>query len=199
MSSINTIYTSCHWRVRVIGFMTLFVSSVMAESAAAQNSDVSENGLVLGALIVLGPDFRIYHREADSPILVGFRYLDIEDDFINEGAVGLPGDSSDKEYTTRTGIYADYLFGKQPYSDTHYASVGIFRTSLEIECGSESDEDSAASLYFGGGYRGSFGDHLGYSIGLLFSPFVSLSTTTSTCSSETDGDFDLNVGITYKF
>lgn len=199
MSSIKLVDSSCHVRVGVIALMTLFLFFSMVEDAVAQNPDAPENGIELGALIFLGPDFRIYHREANSPVLIGFRHLDIKDDFINEGAVDLPDDPSDKEYTTRTGVYADYLFGNQPYSDAYYVSAGIFHTTLEIECASESDDDSATSLYFGGGYRGSFGDHFGYTIGLLFSPFVSLSPTTPTCSSEIDGDIDLNVGITYKF
>jgi len=74
-----------------------------------QHEDTSEIGIGVGILIFLGPDFRIFYRQSDSPWVFGLRYLDINDDFMNESAVGLPADESDKEYTKRFGIYFDYL------------------------------------------------------------------------------------------
>lgn len=177
----------------------LLLCCTLAANATAQESAESETGVSVGALVFLGPDFRLYHREADSPILIGLRYIDITDDFINEGAAGLPNDSSDKSYTTRTGIYMDYLFNRYSYDDAYYLSAALFQTTKEIKCYGETDDDSKAGLYFGGGYRGSFGKHFGYTIGMLFSPFTSFDLKTTQCSSKENGDFDLNASITYTF
>jgi len=164
-----------------------------------QHTDTSEIGIGIGILIFLGPDFRIFYRQSDSPWVFGLRYLDYEDDFVNESAAGLPGDESDREYTKRFGIYVDYLFTTQPDEGSFYLTGALFKTTKTIECFSESDSDSGTGPYFGGGYRGSFGEHFGYNIGLLLSPFVKLEQTTSDCSSESDADFDLNVDLIFKF
>jgi len=149
-----------------------------------QHADTSEIGIGIGVLIFLGPDFRIFYRQTDSPWVFGIRYLDIEDDFVNESAVGLPGDESDREYTKRAGIYFDYLFTTQADAGSLYLTGALYKTTKTLECLSESDSDSATGPYFGGGYRGSFGEHFGYNIGLLFSPFAKLEATTTDCSSE---------------
>jgi hypothetical protein len=186
--------------------LMICVTSARAEDAQSESinqdnidADSAEMGIGIGALVFLGPDFRLYYRKAGSPWLFGLRYLDIEDDFINKSAVGLPGDESDREYTTRVGVYVDYLFSDEPRTGSFYASGALYKTTRTIECYSVSDSDSATGLYIGGGYRGSFGDHVGYNIGLLLSPFVNLELETPYCSQTNDGDFDLNVSLTIKF
>jgi hypothetical protein len=164
-----------------------------------QHAGKSEIGIGVGALVFLGADFRILYRKSDSPWVFGIRYIDIKDDFVNESYVGLPNDESDKEYTRRIGVYSDYLFNKRPNTGSFYLSGALYRTTIKIECGSESDSDSATSLYFGGGYKGSFTDNLEYSVGILVSPFSSSELSTSTCSSSSSGDFDLNLSLILKF
>ncbi|MGB5965655.1 MAG: hypothetical protein WBF77_09030 [Sulfurimonadaceae bacterium] len=162
-------------------------------------ADKPEIGIEIGALIFIGLDFRVYYRKSDSPWVFGVRYLDIEDDFMNESVAGLPEEESDKEYTKRYGIYFDYLFNRQTNTGSFYLTGALYKTTQTIECYSESGSDSAIGPYFGGGYRGSFGDHFGYDIGLHLSPFVKLEPTTSNCSSKSDGDFDANLGLIIKF
>ena len=117
----------------------------------------SEMGVDIGALTVIGADFRIFYRKLDSPWLFGFRYLDTEDDFVNEGYAGLPDDESDRELITTAGVYVNYLFDHlDDYS--FYVSGAFYDTTQEIRCWGESASDSATSLYFGGGYRGFWGD-----------------------------------------
>ena len=71
------------------------------------------------------------------------------------------------------------------------------------KCGSESDSDSDASVYFGRGYQGRWSKHFGYKIGLIMSPFVKFKQAMTICESESesesDGDFDLDIGIIFIF
>ncbi len=180
--------------------MTANDSSTDLTEETEEHTARSEIGIEVGALIFLGADFRAYYRQLDSPWAVGIRYLNIEDDFVNESAAGLPEEGSDREYTKRFGIYVDYLFDKQPDTGSFYLTGSLYKTTKTIECFSESASDSAIGPYIGGGYRGSFGEHFGYDIGLHLSPFVKLNTaTTSGCSSESNGDFDINAGLILKF
>jgi len=186
--------------------LSIIFATARADDASSESinqdtidTDRAEMGIEIGALIFLGPDFRIYYHQSDSPWVFGIRYLDIEDDFVNESAVGLPGDESDREYTKRSGVYVDYLFSDQPDTGSFYATGALYKTTITIECNSVSDSDSATSLYIGGGYRGSFGKNFGYNLGLQFSPFVSMEQTTPYCSQTSDGDIDLNVDLIIKF
>ena len=167
-------------------------------SQKEQYKATSEKGIEIGALIVIGVDFRVFYRKLDSPWLFGFRYLDTEDDFVNESVVGLPGDESDRELKTTSGLFINYLFNHQE-DRSFYVSGALYNTTNEIQCGSESASDSATSLYFGGGYRKFMGEHLGFKIGLLMSPFVDFEQTTSTCSSESNGDIDLDLSLVIRF
>ena len=153
----------------------------------------------IGVLVFLGPDVRVSYHQPETPFIFGFRYLDIKDDFINESAAGFPSDESDKMYTKRTGFYLDYLFNSLPNTASYYVSGALYKTTEKLKCYSESDTDSATSLYFGGGYRGYFSNQFGYKIGLLMSPFVNLKQTTSYCSNDESGDIDIDVSLTYTF
>lgn len=190
----------------VVVMLMLCFSHATADDSLSETSDQDkqhaekpEIGIGVGILIFLGPDFRIFYRQSDSPWVFGLRYLDYEDDFVNESAAGLPGDESDREYTKRFGIYVDYLFNTQADAGSFYLTGALYKTTKTLECFSETDSDSGTGPYFGGGYRGSFGDHFGYNVGLLFSPFVKLEATTTDCSSETNIDTDLNVDLIFKF
>ena len=187
-------------------FLNSYFSSAIADDSPSesinqvyQQAGKYETGMEIGVLIFLGADFRLFYREYDSPWVFGMRYLNIKDDFINESAAGFPNDESDKQYTKRAGIYLDYLFINRANAGSYYLSGALYQTTKKIECDSESDSDSATSLYFGGGYQGSFGSQFGYKIGVLLSPFVSLEHNTTICSSEESGDFDLDVSLTFKF
>ena len=158
----------------------------------------SEKGIEVGALIVIGADFRIFYRELDSPWLFGFRYLNTEDDFVNEGAVGLPNEESDRELRNTSGVFLNYLFDHLD-DNSFYLSGALYNTTVELQCWGESASDSATSIYFGGGYRRFWGDHFGFKLGLLVSPFVDLEPTTSTCSSTSNSDIDLDVSLVIKF
>jgi hypothetical protein len=185
--------------------MTICFSSAIADDSQSkllnhekQTTDNSETGIEIGAFLILGSDFRIFHRKAESPWLFGFRYLDIKDDFINESAAGFPNDGSDKEYTKKTGLYFNYLFNHLD-DGSFYLSGALYNSVLKIECEPESDSESSTSIYFGGGYQGRWRNGFGYKIGMLMSPFVNFKLDTSTCSIESNGDFDLNASLTFVF
>lgn len=160
--------------------------------------DDTEVGLELGALIILGADFRVYYRKLDSPWLYGVRFLNIEDDFINESAAGLPGSDSDREYTRRTGFYASYLLDHNS-DESFYFSGALYNTKLKIKCGGESNSDSTTTPYFGGGFQGRWENNIRYNIGLLLAPFANLETSTTLCSSESSGDLDLDASLILEF
>ena len=176
----------------------LSVSCAMADDLQTNNTNTSETGIHIGVLTFIGTDLRIYHREPNSRLLLGIRYINFEEDFINEAIVGLPNEPSDRMRTSRTGVYTDYLLNDD-YYNSFFASIAILQTAKELECNYETSASSATGLYFGGGYRGNFSNHFGYTIGMLISPFVNIDMRTATCESNDDGDFDLHFGITYKF
>jgi len=157
-----------------------------------------EIGIEIGVLSFLGPDVRLFIRQAESPWLIGFRYLDIEDDFLNESAVGLPDDSSDKEFTERSGFFLSYLFDETG-SASYYLSGAIYRIKTTVECPLGKDSDSATGAYFGGGYRKKWSPNLGYNIGLMISPGSDISVNSEDCSSESDGEIDLNASLIFAF
>ena len=195
----------CFLPLIVFSFVCCLSPAIADNSLSESNTQIDqpksnyETGVEIGVLIFLGPDFRLFYRESDSPWVFGFRFIDIEDDFVNESAVGLPNDESDRQYTKTVGIYLEHLFNNGTKAQSAYLSGALYKTTIKIECYSETDSDSATSLYFGGGYRGSFGRQFGYKIGLLFSPFVNLEQETTYCSQEGDGDIDLDVSLTFKF
>ena len=122
-----------------------------------QHADNSEIGIEIGVLTTVGSDYRISYRKLDTPWIFGFRYLDTKEGFINDAAFGLTPDDSDQVYTKRTGLYVNY-FLNWPDNESFYLSGALYNTTLRLECGFESDSDSAASIYFGGGYQGNLGN-----------------------------------------
>ena len=162
------------------------------------NSEDLEIGIEIGVLTLLGSDFRFFIRQTDSPWVIGYRFLDIEDDFINEGAVGLSDDDSDREFTKRTGPYVAYLFNEAS-SESYYISAAFYDVETRVKCSLGEDSDSTTSLYFGGGFQKKWSSGLGYNIGLLLSPTADLSVDANNCSSEGEGDFDLNASLFFTF
>jgi len=189
--------------VIIINICISFANADSSQSQTAshnnQQAGWKESGVQLGVLIILGPDIRLFYQQQKSLWVFGIRYLDIKDDFVNESVVGFPDDKSDKLFTKTVGIYTDYVFNNQANSGSFYASGALYQTTKKLKCDSITDSDAATALYFGGGYQGTFSSHVGFKIGLLFSPFVNLKQNTDVCSNEESGDIDVDVGLTYKF
>lgn len=173
--------------VMSVGFSSAYIND-------AHGADDYEVGIELGALVIIGTDLRVSYREVGSPYQFGIRYLNIKDDFINESAVDLPNDESDKVYTRRTGFYMNYLF-----SNSFYVAGAFYNTTTELECGPESDSESKAGIYFGGGLQGRWTEHFGYNVGVLVSPMAGTDLKTTYCSSESDADFDVHASVFYTF
>ncbi len=170
-------------------------------SANAKDQPIENRGIFsieVGALVVLGADFQIYYRREGEPLLFGFRYLETEDDFVNEAYLGLPGDDSDKEFITRSGPFIRYLFSPEA-NESYYLSAALFKTTEKIECGAVSNEDSATSPYFGGGYMGWADQTVSYNIGFMLAPSANLEVDAGGCESESDGGFDLSLGLALNF
>jgi hypothetical protein len=163
-----------------------------------ENTEGSEFGIEIGALSILGSDFRLFFHQADSPWIIGYRFLDIEDDFINEWAAGLPGDNSDREFTKRSGPYVTYLFNEAS-DESYYLAGALYHAKTKVVCSLGEDSDSATSVYLGGGFRKKWNSNLGYNIGLLLSPGANLSVDANNCSSESEGDIDLNASLFFAF
>jgi hypothetical protein len=193
-----TVYFSCAIAVDTLSDTIEDDSLLESNNHEEQYEINSESGIEIGALIVIGADFRVFYRKLDSPWLFGFRYLNTEDDFVNEEYAGFPGDESDRELRTTTGIFLNYLFDHLD-DNSFYLSGALYDTTEEIRCNGESASDSATSVYFGGGYRRFWGEHFGFKLGMLVSPFVNLETTTPTCSSKSHNDIDLDVSLVIKF
>ena len=204
-NQMKMILTRCLWVLVAINVNISFSHAAADDPQpelkihGKQTENKTGIAIEIGVLVFLGPDFRVSYHQLETPFIFGIRYMDIKDDFINESAAGFPSDESDKVYTKRTGFFLDYLFNTLPNTASYYVSGALYKTTEKLECYPESDTDSATSLYFGGGYRGYFRNQFGYKIGLLMSPFVNLKQTTSYCSNDESGDFDIDVSLTYTF
>jgi len=197
-ATILTVYFSCAIAEEPLSETTDDVTQSVSNLHEEQYEVNSEKGIEVGALIVIGADFRIFYRKLDSPWLFGFRYLNTEDDFVNEGAAGLPNEESDRELRNTSGVFLNYLFDHLD-DNSFYLSGALYDTTVELQCWGESASDSATSIYFGGGYRGFWGDHFGFKLGMIVSPFVDLEPTTSTCNTTSNSDIDLDVSLVIKF
>lgn len=189
----------------VIVIALIASAPVFAEDASPEqeNLELPSKGTVtvgmsIGALTIIGVDLRFTMRETQSPWIFGVRYMDVKDDFINEAAYGLPDDKSDKLYTKKIGVFANYLFRPRA-NHSLYASGAMYSVTKRLVCDSESDSDSTANIYFGGGYQGRWTGGFGYQVGILFSPFNSSTLKTTNCESEENGDIDVNVSLVFGF
>lgn len=193
---MNSVIKAVPWKwAQILVTIGVVVCSSPAHAAdAVSETGGAEIGIEVGALTIIGADLRLSYRETDSPYQFGIRYLNIKDDFINETSVGFPGDESDKVYTRRTGVYVNYLF-----SNSFYLAGAFYNTTTELECGPDSDSESKAGIYFGGGLQGRWTDRFGYNVGLLISPMAGSDLNTTNCSSESDADFDVHVSLFYLF
>lgn len=167
-------------------------------SLGIRNAEGPEIGIEIGALSIIGSDFRLFFRQAESPWIIGYRFLDIEDDFINEWAAGLPDDDSDREFMKRSGPYLTYLFNETS-NESYYFAGALYRAETKVVCSLGEDSDSATNVYVGGGYRKKWSSNIGYNLGLLLSPGADLSIDANNCSSEGEGDFDLNASLFFTF
>lgn len=163
------------------------------ERQSLESSRGGELGIEVGALTFIGTDLHLFYRLTDSPWMVGFRYLDYEDDFIS-----IDFDDTDRETQTVTGPFVRYLF-EPGRARSWYLAGSIYRVTQKIECRDVSDEDSASGLFFGGGLMGRRDRFASYNIGLMFSPGMSLNTDNGDCSSETNGGIDGVLSIMFVF
>lgn len=187
----------------ILAAFMLTVVSLPSVSAAdgensMQNGTESRAGVIgveLGVFTFLGLDIQGYYRPPDSPWLVGFRYLDYEDDFIFDE---LDGDGSDKETQTMSGPFLRYLVNPDR-NESYYLSAALYRVEQTIECAFGSDSDVATGLFLGGGLTGNLDGGLYYNIGIMAAPGLSIETETPDCSSETDGGIDVNASLGLVF
>jgi len=176
-------------------FESLALNSATKSSAAAggEKSTPGEFGIEVGALTFVGVDLHLFYRINDSPWMVGYRYLDYEDDFIS-----IDADNTDRENLTLSGPFARYLFSPGR-SKSWYLAGGLYRATQKIECSGVSDEDSDSGPFFGAGMMGRRDTVLSYNIGLMVSPSISLQTDTGECSSEADGGIDGVLSMMFIF
>ena len=154
-----------------------------------------EIGIEIGALTFLGADIHFYYRPSGSPWSYGWRYLEFEDDFfINV----LDLDDSDRETQRVAGPFVRYLVTPER-NQSFYLSGALYRVTQKIECELGDDEDSASGLFMGGGLMVGLKGTVGYNVGLMFAPGLSLDSQTPDCSSETDGYIDANLSIGFRF
>jgi len=188
-------YRSCVVAVRltVTGLLLRFSALAGASELPAlasnqetgpESSRSGEVGIEVGALTFVGTDLHLFYRLADSPWMIGVRYLDYEDDFIS-----IDFDNTDRETQTVTGPFVRYLF-EPGRARSWYLAGSMYQVTQKIECGGISDEDRASGLFFGGGLMGRRDSLISYNVGLMLSPGMSLSTDNGQCSSETDGGID---------
>ena len=155
-----------------------------ARQTGLEISRPAEVVVEIGALTVVGTDLHLAMRLDDSPWMVGFRYLDYEDDFISGDY-----DNTDEETQTLAGPFVRYLL-TPGRARSWYVGGALYRATQKIECRDGSDEDKATGMFFGGGVMGRRDGWVSYNMGLMFSPGMSLETSTGDCSSETDGGID---------
>ena len=153
-------------------------------------------GIGLGALFAAGgTDLTLYYRPDGAELVYGFRYVELEDDFIFNG---LDLDSSDRETRTLAGPFVRYLF--QPgRNESYYVGASMYRVKLEVECEQGRGSDTGAGLFFGVGMMGGLKQSVGYDIGIFLSPTLDLEVQTPDCESLSEGEFDGILGLFIQF
>ena len=176
-------------------FDSLAANSEPGPSAVTdrEKSTPGEFGIEIGALTFVGTDLQLFYRITDSPWMIGYRYLDYEDDFIS-----IDADNTDRETLTLSGPFVRYLLSPGR-GESWYLAGGLYRATQKIECFGVSDEDSASGPFFGGGRMGRRDTVLSYNIGLMLSPAMSLQTDTGDCSSESNGSIDAVASMMFIF
>ncbi len=166
-------------------------SSGQTQRSELEISAPGETGFEIGAMTFVGAEIHLFHRVRDTPWMLGFSYLETDDDFIN-----YDGDNEDRERRRLTGPFLRYLL--QPgRRATFYAGGALYRVTEEIECFGVSDEDSARGLFFGAGYMGRRDGWLSYHVGLQFAPGLDLEADNGFCQSESEGQFHATASIMF--
>lgn len=178
------------------GEFDTLASNTETTSSSAMSREISppgEFGIEVGMLTFVGVDLHLFYRLTGSPWMIGYRYLDYEDDFI-----AYDFDNTDKENLTLQGPFVRYLFSPER-TQSWYLAGALYRATQQIECFGLGDEDNASGPFFGGGFMGRRDSVLSYNIGLMFSPAISLETDTGDCSSQSDGSVDAILSMMFVF
>lgn len=153
-------------------------------------------GIGLGAVFAAGgTDFTLYYRPGGSSWVVGYRYYELEEDFLPDY---FDLDSSDRETRTVAGPFARYLF-EPGRNESYYVGAGLYRVELEFDCEFGSDSDAANGLFLGGGLMGGLEQSVGYDVGFFLSPSLDLDVETPDCENLVDWDYDAVLGIFLQF
>lgn len=163
-------------------------ASEQANSLAVSLSNPPRVSFELGVFTLLGADFQLGYRLADSPWLFGFKYAKWKE----KGFYFIV----DETTTTISGPVLRYLMNPDS-RETFYLAASLLHRSVEVECLNlvDSDKQSSTGLYIGGGFTRPYGRQAYYNIGFLFKPGGGISTNTSCSSTEESGEVDINLSF----
>jgi hypothetical protein len=159
--------------------------------------EAGEISLGLGPLLLSdnGADFHMSYRADHSPWEFGYRYVRY-----SESSDDPFGGTLSESTTTMRGPTLFYLF-RPDAPGSWFAGVAVLKAerverSLLVN---EEARDSKNALFFGGGYRGQWGSHGFFRLGMLVSPGTELNTKTSVTSTEESGLGDVYAQIGLRF
>ncbi len=140
-----------------------------------------------------GTDFQASYREGQSHWQYGYRYVQWTDTFHDPFTGRAHSDTTE----TLTGPVVNYLFWNES-RHTPYAGVAVLkwtRTETPLLVVAPSSTQATTDLYFGGGFRGRFGEMGYYNAGMYLSPTPHLATQTAITASEQSGNFDIQLQL----
>jgi len=144
-----------------------------------------------------GQDFRASYRLEQSHWQFGYRHVQWTDIFYDP----FTGNPHSKTTETLTGPGVDYLFFNES-RHSPYVGVSLLkwsRTETPLNMVAPSNTSSTTDIYVGGGYMGRFGGWGYYNAGIFLSPTAKMHTQTANSTTDSSGNFDIQLQVGFAW
>lgn len=154
--------------------------------------------IVIGAgLVATGLGARVHFRPEHSHWQFGYEYGRMPGHTSDDPITGRP---LTREVESLTGPFVHFQFHPDARHGG-YLGVSVLRwsrTETSLTKGDRSVQ-STTDPYFGGGYFARGGKHFFFNAGLFVAPGAEIKTETSTSSTESSGNFDIQIALGAAF
>jgi len=144
-----------------------------------------------------GRDVRISYRQEQSHWQFAYKYVQWTDTFYDP----FTGLAHSKTTETLKGPGVNYLF-KNESRHTPYVGVSLLkwsRVETPLIVNAPSGASSTTDIYVGGGFMGRFGGWGYYNAGMFLSPTAKMHTQTAVSSTDSTGNFDIQLQIGFAW
>jgi hypothetical protein len=140
-----------------------------------------------------GRDVRVSYRLEQSHWQFAYKHVQWTDTFYDP----FTGRAHSKTTETLKGLGVNYLF-KNESRHTPYVGVSLLewsRVETPLMVNAPSGASSTTDVYVGGGFMGRFGGWGYYNAGIFLSPTAKMYTQTAISSTESSGNFDIQLQV----